>query len=37
MRATSPDMQLLVEKTNGDLARSHENRESREIVKPDWV
>ena len=37
MRATSPDMQLLVEKTNGDLARTHENREAREIVKPDWV
>ena len=37
MRATSPDMQLLVEKTNADLAQAHANREAREIVKPDWV
>lgn len=37
MRATSPDMQLLVEKTNADLAQAHSNREAREIVKPDWV
>jgi hypothetical protein len=37
MRAVSPDMQLLAEKTNADLVQAHENREAREIVKPDWV
>ncbi|RLT28426.1 MAG: hypothetical protein DWI48_00500 [Chloroflexi bacterium] len=36
MRATA-DMQLLTEKANADLAQAHENREAREIVKPDWV
>lgn len=37
MRGTSPDMQLLTDKTNADLAQAHANREAREIVKPDWV
>jgi len=37
MRATSAEMQLLTEKANADIAQAHENREAREIVKPDWV
>jgi hypothetical protein len=37
MRATAADMQLLTEKANADIAQAHENREAREIVKPDWV
>ena len=37
MRGASAEMQLLMEKTNADLAQAHTNRETREIVKPDWA
>ena len=37
MGATSPAIQLLAEKVNAELQRSHDRSEVSPITKPDWA